>query len=58
MVRGDELPGFFQVNWRIGKTAHFTRTEIFEAVADSTIRVQPNEVLAFAAMSPAVVTRR
>ena len=36
-----------QVNWRIGKTAHFTRTEIIEAVADNTIRVQPNEVLAF-----------
>ena len=30
----------FQVNWRIGKTAHSTRTEIIEAVADNTIRFQ------------------
>ena len=41
-------PGrYFQVNWCIGKTAHSTRTEIIEAVADNTIRFQPNEVLAF-----------
>ena len=37
----------FQVDWRIGKTARSTRTEIIEAVADNTIRFQPNEVLAF-----------
>jgi hypothetical protein len=37
----------FQVDWRIGKNAHSTRTEIIEAVAENTIRFQPNEVLAF-----------